>query len=149
MEERKNRLRGKYNIGPSGVFEDRDFGTFTPAICKEAADAIDQLEEINRALSLKLMELKKERLDEPLDFGDYCTIEQKRYGVENEHYIYKVIGKLKSNHYRPVPVDSREPHDTFGEMCSVVRVICCGVDERKVETFRLQDVKPYGNKQRG
>lgn len=38
-----NRLRGKYSCGPNGVYEDRDFGNFTPAICKEAADEITRL----------------------------------------------------------------------------------------------------------
>ena len=29
-----------------------------------------------------------------MKFGDYVEIEQKRYGVENEMYTYKVIGCL-------------------------------------------------------
>jgi hypothetical protein len=77
-----------------------------------------------------------------LDFGDYCTIEQKRYGAPNEFYQYKVIGRLRSNSYRAVPVDGCAPHNVRGEMCDVVRVICCGVLEDTVEKFRIQDVKP-------
>ncbi|WP_373078671.1 hypothetical protein [Zhongshania sp.] len=38
-----NRLQGKYSVGPKGVYEDRDFGSFTPAICKEAAEEITRL----------------------------------------------------------------------------------------------------------
>lgn len=76
-----------------------------------------------------------------LDFGSYCLIEQKRYGAENEMYLYKVIGKGGANYYRPVPVNPRTTKE-HGDMCDVVKVICCGVDETKVETFRLCDVKP-------
>jgi len=80
--------------------------------------------------------------DTPLDFGDYCIIEQRRYGVENEQYTYKVIGGGgRANYYREVPVDVCGPVKLHGEMCDVVKVICCGVVEEKVETFRLQDVK--------
>lgn len=43
MSDLLNRLRGKYSVGPQGVYEDRDFGNFTPAICQEAADEIEQL----------------------------------------------------------------------------------------------------------
>ena len=76
-----------------------------------------------------------------LDFGDYCYIEQKRYSVDNEHYKYKVIGALRTNYFREVPVDGSAPHNERGELCDVVRVICCGVREDKVETFRLCDVR--------
>jgi len=77
----------------------------------------------------------------PLDFGDYCIIEQKRYGVDNEMYTYKVIGGGgQANYYREVPVDARNTERAIGDMCDVVKVICCGVCEEKVETFRLQDV---------
>lgn len=79
-----------------------------------------------------------------MDFGDYCVIEQKRYGAENEHYTYKVIGKGKANYYVPVPVDANNTKAT-GEMCDVVKCICAGVCEEKVETFRLRDVKPRGD----
>ena len=77
-----------------------------------------------------------------LDFGSYCCIEQKRHAEVNETYMYKVIGRGMANYYRKVPVDSMEPNNTTGELTEVVKVICCGVDETKVETFRLQDVRP-------
>ena len=56
--------------------------------------------------------------DEPLDFGDYCYIEQRRFGGPNENYLHKVIGRLESNAWVDVPVfwtreevrhDSMEP----------------------------------------
>ena len=75
-----------------------------------------------------------------LAFGDYCKIEQKRYGADNEIYRYKVIGAGKANYYREVPVDATAPHNAKGEMVDVIKAICCGVCEEKVETFRLSDV---------
>ncbi len=80
-----------------------------------------------------------------MDFGDYCVIEQKRYGTKNEHYTYKVIGASRANYYREVPVDGAAQHKKYGDMCDVVKVICCGVCEEKVETFRLEDVKRKEN----
>lgn len=77
-----------------------------------------------------------------LDFGDYCLIEQKRYRGENEMFLYKVIGNGRANYYRSVPVDACDKERKHGEMCDVVKVICGGVCEEEVETFRLQDVKP-------
>jgi len=77
-----------------------------------------------------------------LKFGDYCSIEQKRYGCDNEQFKYKVIGTSLTNYFRNVPVDARNSDMKHGEMCDVVKVICCGVCEETVETFRLQDVTP-------
>ena len=51
-----------------------------------------------------------------------------------------MIGKSQCNYYVPVPVDANNPIE-MGELCEVVKCICCGVIEDKVETFRLQDVK--------
>jgi hypothetical protein len=39
-----NRLRGKYSVGPDGVYGTRDFSSFIPPICLEAADRIEELE---------------------------------------------------------------------------------------------------------
>ena len=47
MSDLIKRLRGKYSVGPDGVYEDRDFGSFTPAITNEAADRIEQLKKEN------------------------------------------------------------------------------------------------------
>jgi len=75
-----------------------------------------------------------------LDFGDYCEIEQKRYGVDNELFKYKVIRQLRRNKYRSVPVDARNSAEQFGKLVDVVAAIRCGVVEEKVEYFRLKDV---------
>ena len=77
-----------------------------------------------------------------MDFGDWCNIEQKRYRGENEIYLYKVIGTGRANYYVPVPVDANNTK-AMGESCEVVKCIRAGVCEEKVETFRLQDVKPF------
>lgn len=74
-----------------------------------------------------------------MDFGDYCTIEQKRYGAKNELFIYKVIGSGKANYFTPVPVDANNTK-AKGEMCDIVKCICAGVVEEEVKTFREQDV---------
>jgi len=76
-----------------------------------------------------------------LDFGDYCNIEQKRYGCDNQMYRYKVISSGKANYYRAVPVDGRAQHNSRGDMCGIVKAICCGISEDKIETFRICDVK--------
>ena len=77
-----------------------------------------------------------------MKFGDYCLIEQKRYVGENVMFLYKVTrGELRCNYWRGVPVDANQPDNCRGEMSDVIQVICCGVDETKVETFRLDDVK--------
>ncbi len=78
-----------------------------------------------------------------LEFGKYCTIEQKRYGCENEFYQYKVINIGSSNYYRKVPVDFNDCKNHFGEIVPVVKAICCGVSETEVETFRIEDVEPW------
>jgi len=82
-----------------------------------------------------------------LDFGDYCLIEQKRYRGDNEMFLYKVVsGGMRSNVYRSVPVDGRDAlngtEKSRGDLCDVILAIQCGVDETKVEKFRLADVKP-------
>lgn len=75
-----------------------------------------------------------------IDFGDYVKIEQFRYGVPNEMYLYKVVGSLKSNVWTDTPIkwDSESiRHDTVEK---VLNVICCGIDETKVITVRQCDV---------
>ena len=81
-----------------------------------------------------------------LDFGSYCTIEQKRYRAENEFYQYKVISVGESNYYVSVPVDARDNEKKFGDVVPVVKAICCGVDESKVETFRICDIEPHNRR---
>jgi hypothetical protein len=82
-----------------------------------------------------------------LDFGDYCLIEQKRYGVPNEMYVHKVIGRLLSSAWVEVPVDFAKEGGSFtehnhGEVVPVIAAICCGVDERKVLRYRAVDCIP-------
>ena len=79
-----------------------------------------------------------------IDFGDYVRIEQKRYDYENEMYKYKVIGRLKSNRYVDVPVQSPEREENHTELVKVVACICCGVIEKDVNYFRLKDVTKEG-----
>ena len=75
------------------------------------------------------------------EFGEYVTIEQKRYGGPNEMYKYKVVGDLHSNTYVNVPVQSPEEEETHMDVKHVVACICCGVDETKVSKFKIEDVK--------
>ena len=78
-----------------------------------------------------------------MDFGDYCLVEQKRYRGDNVMFLYKVTrGGLRCNNWKGVPVDARQSDHVRGDMSDVIQAICCGVDETKVETFRLEDVKP-------
>jgi hypothetical protein len=77
-----------------------------------------------------------------LDFGDYSLIEQKRYGVENEMYKHKVIGKLSSNSWVDVPVQTPAKEVLHDEIDVVVACICCGVNETEVLRYRLCDIKP-------
>lgn len=82
-----------------------------------------------------------------LDFGDYCEIEQKRFGVKNEMYFYKVIGRLCSNAYVDVPVQGQAANVLHDEIVPVLTCICCGVCEETVLKFREQDCQPINDKQ--
>lgn len=111
----------------------------------EKGGGICYMSQIKRWIKMKLFPTGFNILRYTLEFGDYCIIEQKRYRGDNEHYEYKVIGVQESNYSKAVPVDANNPDEKIhGETCPVVRAICCGIDERKVETFRLIDVKPKG-----
>jgi hypothetical protein len=78
-----------------------------------------------------------------LDFGDYVRIEQKRHGVANEIYHYKVIRKLRSNCWVEVPVQLPAKEVLHAETVDVVACICCGVNEREVLYYRVNDVRPW------
>lgn len=78
-----------------------------------------------------------------LDFGDYCVIEMKRYGVDNEFYIHKVIGAFQSNTYVDVPVQTPATEEIHVGVVDVVACICCGIDEMQVRKYRLCDVEYY------
>lgn len=79
---------------------------------------------------------------EGIDFGSYVTIEQKRFGVENEQYVHKVVGLRKSNTWVDVPVRAPTTNTHHDHMETVVAAICCGIDETQVLKYRLVDVKP-------
>ena len=74
-------------------------------------------------------------------FGRYCRIEQLRYGVPNEMYLYKVVASLRSNCWCEVPYKtaSKEVRNDSIEDC--VLAICCGIDETEVLRFRAADVE--------
>lgn len=46
MSDLIQRLRGKYSVGNDGTYEAKDF----PSICEEAAERIEQLEDIIRLI---------------------------------------------------------------------------------------------------
>lgn len=75
-----------------------------------------------------------------MDFGDYALIEQKRYGVPNEMYLHKVVGKLRSNSWVDVPVQTPPKEILHDEIVDVVACICCGVDETSVKKYRACDI---------
>lgn len=76
-----------------------------------------------------------------IGFGCYCTIEQKRYGVPNEFYRYKVVGRKKSNAWTDVPVDAnKEKESLHADMHDVVTVVCDNLDDRTVHQFRICDL---------
>jgi len=80
-----------------------------------------------------------------MKFGDYVEIEQKRYGVENEMYSHKVIGRLKSNSYVDVPVYSPYEEKLHPKIVDVVACITCGVIEKDVLNYRISDVRRIEN----
>ncbi len=77
-----------------------------------------------------------------IDFGDYVAIEQKRFGVENEIFLYKVIGTLESNGYVDIPVRVADPEVCHDKIVPVAACVCCGVSERTVCRFRISDLLP-------
>ena len=81
-------------------------------------------------------------MNDELMFGDYVEIEQKRYGVENEDFIYKVITTgLRSNAWVDVPVQTPPVEALHDDMEDVVNCVCCGVSEICVRKYRVADVK--------
>ena len=78
---------------------------------------------------------------EELKFGDYCTIEQNRFGVDNVFFTHKVIRTLQSNTWVDVPVMVNPVETMHSSMEDVVSCICCGVDETQVFKYRVSDVR--------
>ncbi|WP_245248526.1 hypothetical protein [Yokenella regensburgei] len=79
-------------------------------------------------------------------FGDYAFIEQKRHGVDNEMFVHKVIGPLRSNVWVDVPVQVPATETRHDEVEDVCLCICCGVDETVVKKYRVKDMKEASNK---
>lgn len=76
-----------------------------------------------------------------IGFGDFCTIEQKRYVGPNEFYSYKVVGRKKSNVWTGVPVDANNEKETLHDhLDDVVTVVCNNLDDRTVHQFRISDL---------
>jgi hypothetical protein len=80
-----------------------------------------------------------------LDFGDYCRIEQHRFGHANEHYVHKVIGRLRSNTWVDVPVVYPIKEVRNDHIEDIVACVCCGVSERDIFKYRLSDVHKHEN----
>ena len=79
-----------------------------------------------------------------LCFGDYVSVEMKRYGADNEHYTHKVIGIIRSNTWIDVPVDGKdncERPKIHGQLEDIVLCVCCGVCEERVDRYSVKDVK--------
>lgn len=76
----------------------------------------------------------------PPDFGDRVLFEMKRYGVPNELYSHKVIGRFLSNRWVDVPVQSPTTETNHAGVEDVVSVICEGVEEIDVFRFRVADI---------
>jgi len=76
-----------------------------------------------------------------LQFGDYCQIEMKRYGVANEFYIHKVVNTHRSNSWVDVPVKSPAKEVVHDHMEDVVSCIVEGIQETEVLRYRASDVK--------
>lgn len=74
-------------------------------------------------------------------FGRYCRIEQLRYGVPNEMYLYKVVASLRSNCWCEVPYKTASKEVRHDSIEDCVLTICCGVDETEVLRFRVADVE--------
>lgn len=74
------------------------------------------------------------------DFGDYVTIEQKRFGAPNEFWDYKVIGRLVSNTWTDVPVSPER--EVRHDACEpIILAVADNLIQEDVRRFRVSDVK--------
>ena len=83
-----------------------------------------------------------EEFCDSIDFGDFVLIPQKRHVSDNEIYLHKVIGKLHSNSWVDVPVQSPATETIHDHIGLVISCICCGVDETEVRNYRVIDTRP-------
>lgn len=74
-------------------------------------------------------------------FGMYCRIEQLRFGIPNEMFLYKVVASLRSNCWCEVPYKTASKEVRHDSIEDCVLAICCGIDETEVLRFRVADVE--------
>ena len=74
-------------------------------------------------------------------FGRYCLIEQLRFGVPNEMFLYKVVASLRSNCWCEVPYKTASKEVRHDSIEDCILAICCGIDETEVLRFRVADVE--------
>lgn len=84
-------------------------------------------------------------------FGRYVKIPHVLAG-NGEKFLFKVVGRFKSNTYCNVPITSTSKpvaHDKkikdWNDLEDVLNVIQCGVDETKVLTVALKDCEFVGS----
>lgn len=115
----------------------------------EAENAIQALIKKKSQYVLEQSQLSDREINKQnLGFGHYVTIEQKRYGADNEMFVYKVVGQLESNCWVDVPVQSHVGEVLHDSVEPVIWAICCGVQETEVRKYRISDVtilKPTEN----
>jgi hypothetical protein len=79
-------------------------------------------------------------------FGDYVTLEMKRYGVPNEYFIHDVMTHpFTSNSWRNVPIDARDPEEHLHDMSETVISVCTQgfhLSGWHIFNVRLSDVLP-------
>ena len=72
-----------------------------------------------------------------ITFGDRVIIEQKRHGVENEHYFHKVINTIHTNGYVDVPVQTPAENTLHKDVVPVVLCVTEGISKGlSVSTIR-------------
>lgn len=81
-----------------------------------------------------------------IDFGDYVQIEMFRYGKQNELFIHKVVGALRSNAWIEAPLKWDSKMIGHDQMEVILNVIQCGLDETKVIRVAQKDCIKLGGK---
>ena len=74
-------------------------------------------------------------------FGRHCRIEQFRYVKPNEMHIYKVVSSIRTNTWCEVPYKEASKERWHDRMEDCILAIRCGIDETKVQRFRIADVE--------
>ena len=123
-----------------GACEDCALGGLSGSKCGGVFNCTDDDRKDGKSVIFKLVDLPAEEKRAMPEFGDYVEIEQKRYGVENEMYLHKVICSSNSNAWVDVPVQGNATETLHKEMEPVVRCICCGVCEDEVRRYRIKDI---------